>query len=136
MTNNGADESEDNSQISVSVHGSIPGTDSIQKQITYAEFIDKSKTPPKSERLAKYKFDSDKIFNAFILPGKVDNESGIKYIGFAEADWNTQATEGYRKIHGFLLDTKIVMQKHASSSDVRKTLAGRILTEISNIPQQ
>jgi hypothetical protein len=136
MTNNGADESEDDSQISVSAHGSIPGTDSIQKQITYAEFIDKSKTPPKSERLAKYKFDSDKIFNAFILPGKVDNESGIKYIGFAEADWNTQATEGYRKIHGFLLDTKTVMQKHVSPSDVRKTLAGRILTEISNIPQQ
>lgn len=132
MTNDGADESEENSQISVSAHGSIPGTDSIQKQITYAEFIDKSKTPPKSEHLAKYKFDSDKIFNAFILPGKVNDESGIKYIGFAEADWNTLATEGYRKIHGFLLDTKTVMQKH-SLPNVRQTLAERILRESSNI---
>ena len=135
MTNNGADESEENSQISVSAHGSIPGTDSIQKQITYAEFIDRSKTPPppNNENLAKYKFDSDKIFNAFILPGKVENESGIEYIGYAEADWNTQATEGYRKIHGFLLDTKTVMQKHASSLRVRQILAECILRETSNI---
>lgn len=126
MMNNGVDESEEDSQISVSAHGSIPGTDSIQKQITYAEFIDNSKTPPKSERLAKYKFDSDKIFNAFILPGKVSDGDGLKYIGYAEADWNTQATEGYRKIHGFLLDTKTVMQKH-SPANARQKLAGRIL---------
>lgn len=132
MKNAGAEESEENSQISVSAHGSIPGTDSIQKQITYAEFIDKSKTPPKSEISAKYKFDPDKIFNAFILPGKVDNESGIEYIGYAEADWNTQATEGYRKIHGFLLDTKMVMQKY-SLANARRTLADCILRESSNL---
>ena len=128
MMNNGVDESEENSHISVADHGSIPGTDSIQKQITYAEFIDNSKTPPppNNERLAKYKFDSGKIFNAFILPGKVSDDDGIKYIGYAEADWNTQATEGYRKIHGFLLDTKTVMQKR-SPTNARQTLAGRIL---------
>ena len=126
MMNNGVDESEEDSRISVADHGSIPGTDSIQKQITYAEFIDKSKTPPKSERLAKYKFDPDKIFNAFILPGNVSDGDGIKYIGYAEADWNTQATEGYRKIHGFLLDTKTVMQMH-SPTNARQTLAGLIL---------
>ena len=131
MKNDGADVSEDNSQVSVADHGSIPGTDSIQKQITYAEFIDKSKTPPKSENSVKYKFDPDKIYNAFILPGTVDNENGIKYIGYAEADWNTQTTEGYRKIHGFLLDTKTIMQKR-TSKDVRKMLAERILKEISS----
>lgn len=125
MMNNGVGESEEDSRISVADHGSIPGTDSIQKQITYAEFIDNSKTPPKSERLAKYKFDPDKIFSAFILPGNVPDGDGIKYIGYAEADWNTQATEGYRKIHGFLLDTKTVMQKHASSN-ARQALAERI----------
>ena len=135
MKNDGADVSEDNSQVSVADHGSIPGTDSIQKQITYAEFIDKSKTPPKSENSVKYKFDPDKIFNAFILPGTVDNENGIKYIGYAEADWNTQATEGYRKIHSFLLDTKTVMQKR-TSKDVRKMLAERILRETSNFSQK
>lgn len=131
MKNDSADISEDNSQISVADHGSIPGTDSIQKQITYAEFIDKSKTPPRSENSVKYKFDPDKIYNAFILPGKVDNENGIEYIGYAEADWNTNAIEGYRKIHGFLLDTKTVMQKRASK-DVRKMLADRILRENAN----
>ena len=135
MKNDGTDVSEDNSQVSVADHGSIPGTDSIQKQITYAEFIDKSKTPPKSENSVKYKFDPDKIFNAFILPGTVDNENGIKYIGYAEADWNTQATEGYRKIHSFLLDTKTVMQKR-TSKDVRKMLAERILREISSFSQK
>ena len=134
MKNDGADVSEDNSQVSVADHGSIPGTDSIQKQITYAEFIDKSKTPPKSEISVKYKFDPDKIFNAFILPGKVGNESGIEYIGYAEADWNTQATEGYRKIHGFLLDTKTVMQKRASK-DARQVLVERILREITNLSE-
>ncbi len=131
MKNDGADVSEDNSQVSVADHGSIPGTDSIQKQITYAEYIDQSRTPPKNNNLAKYKFCSDKIFNAFILPGKVDNESGIEYIGYAEADWNTQVTEGYRKIHGFLLDTKTVMQKH-SLANARRTLADCILRESSN----
>ena len=136
MKKDGIDESEENAQLSVAAYGSIPGTDSIQKQITYAEFIDKSKTPHKNGCPAKYKFDSDKIFNAFILPGNVDNESGIEYIGYAEADWNTQATENYRKIHGFLLDTRTVMQKHVSLSDVRQTLAGCILREISNLPQQ
>lgn len=99
------------------------------------EFIDKSKTPPKSENSVKYKFDPDKIFNAFILPGTVDNENGIKYIGYAEADWNTQATEGYRKIHSFLLDTKTVMQKR-TSKDVRKMLAERILRDTSNFSQK
>ena len=132
MMNNGVDESEEDSLISVSAHGSIPGTDSIQKQITYAEFIDNSKTPPKNERLAKYKFDPDKIFNAFILPGYVPDGDGIEYIGYAEADWNTQATEGYRKIHGFLLDTKPVMQKH-SPANTRQMLAERILGEIANL---
>ena len=130
MKNDGADVSEDNSQVSVADHGSIPGTDSIQKQITYAEFIDKSKTPPKSENSVKYKFDPDKIYNAFILPGTVDNENGIKYIGYAEADWNTQATEGYRKIHGFLLDTKTVMRKQISSSTSRRILIDYILSVV------
>ncbi|MBR6450253.1 MAG: LlaJI family restriction endonuclease [Fibrobacter sp.] len=134
MTNNGVDESEEDSHISVSAHGSIPGTDSIQKQITYAEFIDNSKTPPKSERLAKYKFDPDKIFNAFILPGYVPDGDGVKYIGYAEADWNTQATEGYRKIYGFLLDTKTIMQKH-SLANARQTLAKRILRENVRYPR-
>lgn len=132
MKNDGADVSEDNSQVSVADHGSIPGTDSIQKQITYAEFIDKSRTLPTNKHPEKYKFDPDKIFNAFILPGKVGNESGIEYIGYAEADWNTQATEGYRKIHGFLLDTKTVMQKRASK-DARQVLVERILREIASL---
>lgn len=121
------EESEENTQISVAAHGSIPGTDSIQKQITYAEYIDKLRTPPKNDSLAKYKFDPDKIFNAFILPGNVENETGIKYIGYAEADWNTQATEGYRKIHGFVIDTKAVMQKRSQSLDAQKALADLIL---------
>ena len=132
MKNDGADVSEDNSQVSVADHGSIPGTDSIQKQITYAEFVDKSRTRPTNKCPEKYKFDPDKIFNVFILPGNVPDGNGIKYIGYAEADWNTQATEGYRKIHGFLLDTKTVMQKRASK-DARKMLAERILRETASL---
>lgn len=132
MKNDGADVSEDNSQVSVADHGSIPGTDSIQKQITYAEFVDKSRTRPTNKCPEKYKFDPDKIFNVFILPGNVPDGNGIKYIGYAEADWNSQATEGYRKIHGFLLDTKTVMQKRASK-DARKMLAERILREIASL---
>ena len=38
---NESEDDEDNGQETVSAHGSIPGTDSIQKQITYAEYIDK-----------------------------------------------------------------------------------------------
>ena len=130
MKNDGADVSEDNSQVSVADHGSIPGTDSIQKQITYAEFIDKSRTRPTNKCPEKYKFDPDKIFNVFILPGNVPDGNGIKYIGYAEADWNTQATEGYRKIYGFLLDTKTVMRKQISSSTSRRMLIDYILSVV------
>ena len=130
MKIDGADVSEDNSQVSVADHGSIPGTDSIQKQITYAEFIDKSRTRPTNKCPEKYKFDPDKIFNVFILPGNVPDGNGIKYIGYAEADWNTQATEGYRKIYGFLLDTKTVMRKQISSSTSRRMLIDYILSVV------
>ena len=54
----------------------------------------------------------------------------IKYIGYAEADWSTQATEGYRKIYGFLLDTKTVMRKQISSSISRRILIDYILSVV------
>ena len=132
---NESEDDEDNGQETVSAHGSIPGTDSIQKQITYAEYIDLAKityaeyidlakTSAQNQKQAKFKFESGKIFNAFILPGKVNENDGIRYIGYAEADWDFKAHEGYRRIYGVLLDTKTLMLNHKQKdSEAIKILA-------------
>ena len=62
------DEKNENEQESVLVHGSIPGTDSIQKQITYAQYIDTEIKSKDSEKREKYRFAHNAIFNVFILP--------------------------------------------------------------------
>src|SRR5574344_143501 len=122
---NESEDDEDNGQETVSAHGSIPGTDSIQKQITYAEYIDKVLTPAKNPNQEKYKFNSDKIFNAFLLPGNLGDDKPPKYIGYAEAAWNVHAQNvKYRKIHGFRLDTKTLMRNHKQKdSEAIKILA-------------
>ena len=143
-----ADDEWDDSK-SVSEHGSIPGTDSIQKQITYAEYIDNSRTPigaSEGSKAADYKFDSDKIFNAFLLPGNVPCESNgsspqenmataamLQYIGYAEACGNTAAKESYRKIHGFLLDTKRTMELWGRSNDACQRELAKAIMEKTKI---
>lgn len=70
----------------------LPGTDSIIKQISYAEFIEN-----------KFNIDSSRIYNAFILPADLDGKF-FEYFGFAECDSNPTENKNYNKIHGLLID--------------------------------
>ena len=74
----------------------LPTTDSIQKQITYAEYLDNNK---------KFK----DIYNLFVLPGHI--EGIIDYIGFATADWKSNDKE-YHKVHSFMFDTKYLINNY------------------------
>ena len=94
----------------------LPETTSIQKQITYGEFLKKNANAPKVIN----------IFNAFLLPydktRKVfKSDDSLQYIGFANSLWKDNA-ENHEIIHAFLIDLKHVVKtwnKHTHSEDVK-----------------
>ena len=73
----------------------LPPSNSIQKQMTYAEYV-KQKCP-------YFKH----IFNAFIIPTK-NKESKAKWCGYAQSEWKNNDEE-YQKIHIILVDLRSVM---------------------------
>lgn len=93
----------------------LPETTSIQKQITYGDYIKTNKVGP----------DIKKIRNAFILPfNKQDNKLSLKetieYIGYAKADYRNR-NDDHEIIHAFLIDLRYVVQtwnKQNHSDDV------------------
>lgn len=82
----------------------LPETTSIQKQITYGEFIEKNVT----------KIDIENIYNAFLLPYDKEREifksdDNIQYIGFAKTMWKDN-TKDHELVHAFLIDLKHVVK--------------------------
>lgn len=81
----------------------LPETASIQKQITYGDFIKNN----------KFGEEIKKIRNAFILPyNKNHNKLGlnklIEYIGYSKTDYR-KGLEDHEIIHAFLIDLKYVI---------------------------
>lgn len=75
----------------------LPGTTSVQKQITYGDFIKKNAPVP-----------VENIYNAFILPydrtrGPFASAAALQYIGFAGATWRGDR-EKHERVHAFLID--------------------------------
>lgn len=90
----------------------LPETTSIQKQITYGEYIKKVKE-------GQY----DDVFSAFVMPynkhssdnpGELDGD--IEFIGIAKADW-IDADEHSRKIAGILIDTRFLVENWIRGCD-------------------
>ena len=84
---------------------SLPGSSSINKQFTYAEYVETLECAKDS-----------RIYNAFIMPYNADAANnaadyGIKNIGYATGNWK-QNGKTYEKIHGILLDVKTLMHSH------------------------
>ena len=82
----------------------LPETTSIQKQITYGEYIKK----------VYERFKLDEIYNAFILPYDKQRDvfksnDNIQYIGYAKAEWKDN-DQVHEKIHAFLIDLKHVIK--------------------------
>lgn len=115
-------EEDESEQESVLVHGSIPGTDSIQKQITYAQYVDASIKTFDSEKREKYRFSPGDIFNVFILPAN-NIEEKLKYIGNAASDWH-DGSKNYHTVHAVTLDTKFLLENgNKKRCDLQKELA-------------
>lgn len=84
----------------------LPGTSSIQKQITYGEYI--AENSP---------YDEDKIYNAFVMPFEKENEAALNYklVSIAKADWKNYSsnTANYYYVLGVLLDTRYVVETYS-----------------------
>ena len=83
----------------------LPATSSIQKQITYGEYV-------ATKQLA----DRNTIYNAFIMPYSAPrNEEKFKVVSVGTADWveYTSKTENYKYVLGILLDTRYIMQTYS-----------------------
>lgn len=90
---------------------SLPRTDSIQKQITYAEYLENDKSIKPTGRKKPY----DSIKNAFIMPfdelknaNYKDKDGHYAYIGYATAEWKNDNKE-YEYVLGILVDTKYLI---------------------------
>lgn len=125
---------EDDELENVLFHGSLPGSDSIQKQITYAQHIDRSVKnsgcrPGCSE---KFRFDPENIWNVFILPE--DNaEEKIKYIGKATSSWN-DGSKNYHTVYAVTLDTKFLIENYGKNKEqLRVKLAEIVQVQTENV---
>lgn len=99
----------------------LPATSSIQKQITYGDFI------------ATRQFaDKDSIFNAFILPFKADSdEEPYRFVSVGTADWleYSQATENYKYILGILLDMRYLIKTYTRHNSKEIHRVSKLITE-------
>lgn len=77
----------------------LPDTSSIQKQVTYAEQMEKYQQECEKNN------EFEKIYNIFLLPYCSEDENYLKYIGYAETSWKSKEKE-YEKVHTILVDIK------------------------------
>lgn len=83
-------------------YGDLPETTSIQKQITYGDFVKQNFSDIKN------------VYNAFLLPfdkeaERFKSKDNLKYIGFAKSTWK-DGTNDHDVIQTFLIDLKHVIQ--------------------------
>ncbi len=89
----------------------LPGTGSIVKQIAYAEFIEGK--PDSLPGDMKNVLNEKEIYNAFILPGRLeDSGKKLDYFGYSCADFKNKTEKAYHKIYGFIIDMKLLMYQH------------------------
>lgn len=91
----------------------LPNGSSINKQITYGEYLEIYKGVP-----------ADSLFNAFIMPYNCgENPFGLTgpvgNIGEAVGDWR-ENRKYYERIQGIVMDTRYLMYHYAGSSEKEK----------------
>lgn len=114
--NNENDELEEAESDNLIQHGSIPGSDSIQKQITYAQYIDSEIKSANAEKRAKFRFPPENIFNVFILPSDSCAGEKLQYIGCATSDWH-DGSKNYHTVHAVSLDTKFLIENFGKKNE-------------------
>ena len=86
----------------------LPGSSSVQKQITYAEYVENN-----------FDIDKDSIYNAFLLPfAKGASDDNFKFVSVATADWKEYSnnTPNYNYVLGILIDTKYLIENYTRQS--------------------
>lgn len=120
----------------------LPSSDSICKQIAYAEYVERlvlQKKLPACEGMT-----ANAIYNAFVLPYCFDADNfklppddgfetrpyKMRFIGYCHGNWkNFDAKPGevdyrpYHRIAGILLDVKSVMQNYFAFDEAQEMLA-------------
>lgn len=103
----------------------LPESTSINKQITYGEYIDEQKN-------FRQKYgDNMKVYNAFLMPfnSKSDKwmtEDKVIRIGQAYGDWKTNL-KSYEKVQGIVVDIKFLMKLSSRQNEEEiRVLADKI----------
>ena len=93
--------------------GDMPDTTSIQKQITYGEYVRKVKEGLYSD-----------VFSAFVMPySKNENKNtsrfnrDIEFVGIGHAAWLEDENEHNRKIAAILVDTRFLTMNYLRQND-------------------
>ena len=91
----------------------LPNGADINKQITYGEYIERTRGVPNNE-----------LFNAFVMPyNMADNLFGLTSpsgnIGEAIGDWKTNM-KNYERIQGIVIDTRFLMYNYIGMPEQQK----------------
>lgn len=91
----------------------LPNGADINKQITYGEYVERTKSLP-----------NEKLYNAFIMPYNKENNlfmltGNVGNIGEAVSDWKPNA-KNYERIQGILVDTRYLMYNYIGTSEQQK----------------
>lgn len=103
----------------------LPESTSINKQITYGEYIDEQK------KFRQKYGDNMKVYNAFLMPfnSKSDKwmtEDKVIRIGQAYGDWKTNL-KSYEKVQGIVVDIKFLMKLSSRQNEEEiRVLADKI----------
>jgi hypothetical protein len=98
----------------------LPNSADINKQITYGEYIEQTKSLP-----------NEKLYNAFIMPYNKENNlfmlnSNVGNIGEAVSDWKPNV-KNYERIQGIVVDTRYLIYNYIGTSEQqKKEMAGCI----------
>lgn len=109
----------------------LPESTSINKQITYGEYI------AENRKFKDKEGNSPTVYNAFIMPydayGKTFyTETEMHYIGHAISDWKgNDGLKTYEKVVGILLDVKSLIRSHANDKDKIMELAELIEEKVA-----
>ena len=108
----------------------LPDSSSINKQITYGDFISSLKNPKDP---SKKLVDINSLFNAFLMPydsTKNVFSSNGKFANVAEAtgEWRSN-TKLYEKIQGIVVDVRYIMHNYAGEHDEDKKLLSKSIEQ-------
>lgn len=110
----------------------LPGGPDINKQITYGEFIERSRLVP-----------NERLFNAFILPyNKKRNffklDGDIENVGEAVGSWRFDPAnphmKNYERVQGIVVDTRYLMYNYIGTPEEQKRHLAECIERVLSRP--